>query len=259
MTPIDLFRIAMGSDVWTFTSASVEQSYNNELYRPIAILRGEFEQRNEISRNALELTIPLDHELAISLLTSFAEQSVTCTVFTKRDALVDVSWKGRLASVRPEEAGVKLIMESVFTSMRRPGLRARFQKSCRHALYGRGCFLDPEDFAVAATIDDMTGNALQIPEALLQADGYYTGGMLRSPDTTLSFIINHVEDIITLQRVPYPLQVEFETSGPGVAVTLYPGCDHSRATCLAKFNNLNNYGGFDFIPEKNPVGGTSIV
>lgn len=259
MTPVDLFRIVMSPDVWTVTSASEEQFHNGELYRPVPSFRGEFEQKSEISRNSLELTLPLDHELAISLLTSFSEQIVTMTVFTKRDVLIDVSWKGRLASSTPEEAGLKLVFESIFTSLRRPGLRARFQKSCRHALYGRGCLLDPEDFAVAGTLDDLEANVLIVPEAGLVTNGFYIGGMLRSPDSTLSFITDHAAEAITLQRVPYSLLTEFAESGPGVAVTLYPGCDHSRMTCLAKFNNLNNYGGFDFIPEKNPVGGTSIV
>jgi hypothetical protein len=30
------------------------------------------------------------------------------------------------------------------------------------------------------------------------------------------------------------------------------GCDHSVSTCAARFGNLANYGGFPFIPTKNP-------
>jgi len=30
------------------------------------------------------------------------------------------------------------------------------------------------------------------------------------------------------------------------------GCDHSVSTCAARFDNLANYGGFPFIPTKNP-------
>jgi hypothetical protein len=45
----------------------------------------------------------------------------------------------------------------------------------------------------------------------------------------------------------------------GVPLTLYPGCDHLKATCLAKFDNLPNYGGFPYIPARNPLDGRSIV
>ena len=39
---------------------------------------------------------------------------------------------------------------------------------------------------------------------------------------------------------------------PGTEVLLTVGCDHSTATCAARFNNLDNYGGFPAIPSKNP-------
>ena len=38
----------------------------------------------------------------------------------------------------------------------------------------------------------------------------------------------------------------------GDAVTLYAGCDHTAATCLAKFDNLVNFGGCPAVPEFNP-------
>lgn len=41
----------------------------------------------------------------------------------------------------------------------------------------------------------------------------------------------------------------------GDVVSMVRGCDHSSATCKAKFNNFDNYGGFLFIPTKNPYDG----
>ena len=34
----------------------------------------------------------------------------------------------------------------------------------------------------------------------------------------------------------------------GDAFTVYPGCDHTSATCRAKFNTLTNFRGFPFVP-----------
>jgi hypothetical protein len=44
----------------------------------------------------------------------------------------------------------------------------------------------------------------------------------------------------------------------GTTVTLFPGCDHTLATCSGKFSNTANYGGFPFMPTKNPFGGDPI-
>ena len=39
---------------------------------------------------------------------------------------------------------------------------------------------------------------------------------------------------------------------PGETVSLYPGCDHTLQTCHGRFNNAENFGGFPWIPRRNP-------
>lgn len=259
MSSIDLFRIVMDAQVWTMTSAEKAQTYGGERYVPTAIDRGETEQKNSLAKADLDVTLPLDHPLSEILLTTLYDQIVSLTLFNNDGTTVSVVWKGRLASIKPDMNKLSMSFESIFTSLRRPGLRARFQKSCRHALYHRGCTLDPEDFATAATLDSITGNVLDVPEASGEADGYFRGGMIRAANGTLAFVIEHTGTLLVLQRMPPALVDQFADEGAGTAITLYPGCDHTRATCIAKFDNLLNYGGFDWIPSKNPMGGSSIV
>ena len=38
----------------------------------------------------------------------------------------------------------------------------------------------------------------------------------------------------------------------GQKVRLYPGCQHTLTICATRFNNLENYGGYPFIPLDNP-------
>ena len=89
------------------------------------------------------------------------------------------------------------------------------------------------------------------------------------PDGGLRFVLRHEGASLLLSR-PVSLTVaqDIADSGygmnygnlyGGVPVTLYPGCDHSRVTCISKFDNRPNYGGFDEIPTRNPMDGSSIV
>jgi hypothetical protein len=48
------------------------------------------------------------------------------------------------------------------------------------------------------------------------------------------------------------LSYPFAGLGVGDTVTLRKGCDHSFATCKAKFSNGERYGGFPIVPDKNP-------
>lgn len=257
----ELFRIAVESDVYTFAS-SVDQIYDSgtgdEFYEKIAISRTEIESKKELTKASVTVEIPLDHPLAKFMLITYFEQSVTMTIFEDVDGVVTVFWKGRLANIQPANRLLSLIFESVFTSLRRPGLRATFQRTCRFALYGKGCNLNPTAFEVTSTLSAISSNDLTVPDAADEVDGFYVGGMLGAPDGSLSYIIGHVGATITIQRVSKSLLSAFALTGAATAIKLYPGCDHSRGTCHAKFNNVINYGGFDWIPSKNPFAGSIV-
>lgn len=260
-TQTELYRFSEQDEPlpWLYTSGDEEVTYNLETYEPSAIKRSEVESRNEMSRANLDVTVPLTEAAGIKWLTDNGERIVTLTIFQRnRAGVYKVAWKGRLAGIVPGMDAITLKMESIFTSLRRSGLRARYQRSCRHPLYGRGCNLDAEDFAVAGSATAMAGTVVTVAAADAFDDGYFVGGMLRSPDGILSFIVNHVGSLLYLQRLSYSLQLA-EAGGFPFDVTLYPGCPHNRAACNDKFDNLPNYGGFDFIPQKNPMGGSSIV
>lgn len=268
MKPVELYRMTMGSQVWTFTSSDSDVIYNGELYSSVSIGRGGIESKNELSKATLEVRLGIQHSLSKILMRSYLEQVVSLTLFIQTSFGTETAWKGRLSSLKPNNTALVMAFESVFTSLRRPGLRARYQKSCRHALYGRGCNLDPESFVISGLARTVSGVTVEVPEAGIKPDSYFLGGMLRAPDGLLGYIVGHSGAIVTLQRPLASLITAFNESGygrnyggdyGGLEVKLYPGCNHLRATCKDTFGNLLNYGGFDWIPTKNPMGGSSIV
>lgn len=265
-TKTELYRFSEQATglVWRYTSGNEVVMYDDDgtgakAYTPVSIARSEAEIKTELARANIEIELPLTNELSIRWLRDNGEKIVSVTIFQReRGGTFNVVWKGRLVSLIPNMTQMVLKMESIFTSLRRPGLRARYQRGCRHALYGRGCTLNPEAFASVGNITSVTGETFTIAEAATHPNGYFVGGMLRAPDGNLSYIVNHVGTLITIQRLSYSL-VSAIAAGLPVAIKLYPGCEHNRTACSSKFNNILNYGGFDFIPVKNPMGGSSIV
>ena len=261
--PIDLYRIATATKVWTLTGVDTGKAadaitYNsgsgNEYYVPIPISRGNIEQKNEIAKQNLEIVIPIDSDFAQFLFTTYVSEVVSLTVFTQRGVSYETSWKGRLVSYKFDGNKMQIVFESVFSGLRRTGLRASYQSVCRHALYGRGCNLAIESFATTSTMTARANNVVTVTAASAQPDGYYTGGLIRDPDQGLSYIINHAGAQLTLQRLSKSL-----LGALPMTVKIYPGCNHSRVTCKNKFNNLVNYGGFDWVPKKHPTAGSSII
>lgn len=257
MKTVELYRFLQDGNVTTFTSADKAQTHNSETYDPVAIGRSTITQTGELSKDNLDVTMSLNNTSARFWMNGTSERSLGLTVFSKSVLGTNVMWKGRLAGVTPQQADVKFTFESIFTSMRRPGLRARYQRTCRHPLYGNRCGVNKEAYAVALTATAVNGNVITIPDAAAEPEGDFFTGMLEAPDGTTRFIVAHAGALVTLVRPIATLTAAIQ--GGDTGVLLYPGCDRSRERCATRFDNLDANGSFPFIPHRNPFDGSSIV
>lgn len=259
----ELYRFVEGDSdaIYTMTSADTAEDYNGETYEPVVMGRDEVESKGEMTRENLTISFSLDNPTARKWFLSSLDFPLTVTVYSKDKAteITEVEWKGRLASVSPKKSEIEFTFESVFTSLRRMGLRQRYQVTCPHTLYGRGCKLDKEDFAISATVSNVVNAVVTVPGAAAYADGHFTAGMFEDMNGNLRYILSHVGSTLTLIRPMNALIDYAAENGYPISCRIFPGCSRTVDVCKARFNNLNNYGGFPFIPGKNPFGGSSIV
>ena len=254
--PYYRFLFVQGSTEYRYTTQPYIVGDSGGTWEPVPIDSSEITQSNEMAKDAVKLIIPSDNSFARLFLGGVPEQITSITIFRGDGAEEEFEyyWKGRVAGASVTGDMVTLECENIFTSMRRPGLRARYQKNCRHALYRRGCSLNDYDFAAAGVATSASGFLVTIQDLIDSSitDGYFTGGMIETGDGFLRYITNHSGTTLTLIRPFQALEDEVNGSAGTANVTLYPGCDHTRNTCKDKFNNLNNFGGFPWIPGKNP-------
>ena len=141
MRPHGLYRFVLGAEITTLTSYDKAIVYNTETYEPVAISRTGIDLKNELAKANIDVSMGLYEPIAREWMNYTSDQSLILTIFRQSDVGVDTIWKGRLAGIKPGLNDIKFTFESVFTSLRRPGLRARFTRACRHALYSSGCAL----------------------------------------------------------------------------------------------------------------------
>lgn len=272
--PYFLYQFVEGEQVWRFTSRaeawiSAGSDGAEILWEPAAVAHSDVVQTSEIERGRLKLVWPLSQPFARRFLAPMANTPITLTIFRGHEQVPGETvahWKGRVVGAEVEGSRILLTCESIFSTLRRAGVRAKYQRLCRHALYGRGCGLDIALSWLSGTATAATGNAVTIPEAAGQPNGWFRGGVLRF-GTQLGFITGHAGALLTLSR-PIPElaaaiaapEINPETGDPlPVFVDIAPGCDLRAGTCAGKFGNLLNFGGFPEIPGRNPFGGGSIV
>lgn len=255
--PVELYEFVQGLKRWAYCSGAEEVVRSGQTYTPYAVQRDRVKQSTDVFKNSIKLTFPRGNEFASQFL-GFAPEDVTSVTilrghYTDPDAQFVTYWKGRVLSAKATESRIELECEPIYTSIKRPGLRAKFEYSCRHALYGRGCGVNRETYKHEGLVVTVAGGLnVDVVGAGTFPDGYFSGGILIAPNRSSRFLVSHAGSVVTMSRPISGL-------APTQLVCLYPGCDHLRSTCDTKFNNLDNFGGFPWIPSRNPFDGSSIV
>lgn len=125
--------------------------------------------------------------------------------------------------------------------------RLLYQPSCRWTLFDAGCTLNKASFAHAVTIASVV-NGLTLNTTATDADGFYDLGTLTFTSGTLNGLSATIKKYLhTSGQVILHVPLN-GTPSNGDALTLYPGCDKTSATCNGKFANLINFGGEEFVP-----------
>ncbi|UTC27979.1 putative virion structural protein [Stenotrophomonas phage A1432] len=256
--PVELYEFTQGLQRWFYCSGADVVNRLGIDYAPSNIQRDRIKQSTDVFKNGIKLSFPRDNEFAVQFLGFAPELPTTVSIFrghySDPDKQFVIYWKGRLLSAKATDSKIELECEPVYTSIRRPGLRAKFEYGCRHVLYGRRCAVNQETYKFTGTVIGVTGGLVVAVAGIagVYPDGYFTGGVIYGADRAARFIVAHTGNNLTLSR---PL-----TSLVGaMTVTVYPGCDHLRTTCETKFNNLDNFGGFPWVPSRNPFDGSSIA
>jgi uncharacterized phage protein (TIGR02218 family) len=251
--PAELFKFSDGSASWFYCTGDVPIPYNGDVYIPATISRTATEASQEFGKSKLTIRLPHNLPLAQHLAAGFPNGPVTVTLFRTHvgSAQFITHWRGRVVSTTWRDVEASIVCEPVFTSLQRAGLRAVYQRQCRHALYSEGCGVNKNNFRLATVADTAINNQVFVLAAGLQSNNFFTGGMLKALGAS-RLIVAHSGTSLTLIS---PIPGIFG----GTPVEVFPGCDHTIATCGAKFNNTPNFGGQPWLPIKNPFSGDAIV
>lgn len=265
--PVELYRIVQGGSTWEFTNADRELVVAALTYSPESVERAPIEQGPEDDKAILNVTIRSDHPFALRFAPSTPGSLAFLTIQRYQfgdggTPEVITIYEGKVTSVSFEEdemvAVLAIIPEQAAAS--RPIPRFTYQNLCNHVLYDTGCKVDETDsrFRLTANVTafDPATNTATVPGAGAFGADWWVGGFMEiSGGDDVRMILDQTGDDLQL-LLPFPTPIV------GSSVTILAGCDHTIDTCDSKFDtpedtlsNVINYGGFAFVPIKNPYQG----
>nr|DAF45657.1 MAG TPA: minor tail protein [Siphoviridae sp. ctJ7x27] len=253
--PIELYQFELGTNRYYFTSADEDKTANNILYKHYNIKRSAVEQGQDVARSPITLTVSRN----IPFLDNFRASPPTSIIMLKvfryhEGERVSIPlWIGRVLNVKFTEHEAEIKGEPVFTSIKRPALRRRYQTTCPLVLYGGQCRLNKDNFCLTLSGVQVLDAVNITHPSFVAPNVSYGGGFLEYEydGTTERRFIQYQEG--AKLRLNLPLR-----GYTGQTMKVYQGCNHSLEACDKQFHNADNYGGQPFYPPKNPVSGTQI-
>ncbi len=252
--PVELYKFAQGNDDFLYTSAEDDITIGLDVYRAIPIRRTAPVQGAEDRDRDIQVVVPATDSFVQQYILVVPGQRATLTIQrfqrpTGTSELVLI-FKGIVQSVAFNKLGREAIISvlPIESATSRPIPRFTYMGLCNHVLYDARCKVVETnfDFFGTASAFDSATNVLTVPGLNAESDGFYDGGfVLFSSINDFRLILSHTGNDITL-LLPFPETVVGEN------VTVFAGCDHTLATCKTKFDNVLNYGGFQFVPTANP-------
>lgn len=262
--PVELYTFTIGANQFRFTSGQVDiQTATQGLFEAQPIQRGNLDATQDISKSSLTITGPNDlpfvRQYVLTPPSSIVNLLIQRFQVQDDDDEFVILYTGRVNNVafRSDDT-VEIRCESIYTTLRRPALRRYYQRNCPYRLYDSNtCRAIENQFIDTHTIFSINGLSVTYTDSNQRDPNYYTGGILRwtngdSLTAATRFVRSNESTGTVVLNAPLPL------AQSGNAITITAGCARNIIDCRDKFDNLANYGGFPFIPSKNPMNGTPI-
>ncbi len=249
--PIELYCFNRRDSFWTQTSANIVVVYDGKTYAPTLIRRGDIEASINTLKNLLDIEVDRTNDFAINYIYAPVDGIVTLTIYRGHAGSYVPYWKGTVLNVKFKSKTATITAGPKTNSLRRTGLMRKFGRRCGLPLYSSLCTVLKASNKVEGNVSTVSGVDVNSSAFGVKTDDWFVGGPFESGDET-RMIVYHVGNDIKLASSIRPLKV-------GDAFQAFAGCNHTSVICKHKFDNKLNYGGQEFIPDKNPFVGDPIT
>lgn len=250
----ELFRFTRGSaTVARYTSGETGRRLGDEDFVPATIHREAISASDERTGTAIRVTVSKDDPLVTAFKGAAPSEPMWLTIIAVHRGSENAAsvFYGQVEGVSFEGASAILNCEPAQRVLEQRVPRYLVQKICNHTLYDTSCSVLKTSFSLAGTVGSISADGKTITvSTITQANGWFAAGFLEF-GVQREFIEGQTGTSVTLLAAVPGLIV-------GSSITLYAGCDRLRDTCLTKFANLANFGGFPYVPNENPFD-TSLV
>lgn len=244
----ELYDFVFPSFTLYLTPYPVPVTYNYIEYTPCVMERDEiraekdeeraitisFATKEDTSLEFLNFNIP---RIYVKIMRYFIESNVAKTLFVGEGEIVGVNARLLVFKV------VDIL--SLHKSIVPPLIYSSY---CNNTLYDSRCLVPRVNHTYSTQVTTSgNGSILYSPLFSVVEENYFTYGIVEHINN-FRWITHHDKENGKIH-----LHIPFDINIDGKTVLVYAGCNKTPQCCRDRFNNLQNFLGFPYIPNKNPV------
>lgn len=244
---VTLYNITVGQRLYKYTSGEFDVQTATDLWEAHPIKRADL--GFDLTQNVLTLTVPSD-------LVPFDSFKAHVPILPIEVEVLEypsfgLMYKGNITGVsydaRTGVAKVTLGSTNTIDTVTCPN--RTFGKLCSLDLFDSMCGVNANSFKLSIPVTDLnwtSDNVFSHASVGGVVGGAFNSGYIVLNTGESQFIVSHVGDTITLLSPLFTLP-------ESTTIDIYYGCNKTEEDCANKFGNLPNFGGFPYVPIKNPV------
>lgn len=257
----NLYNFNYKGENFLFTDHDVKIISGDLTYEPVYINRNSIKGSNDQARSEVEITVGNNN--VISKLFRIFLPSDTITLIIKECHVSEPEntinlFYGEVVGCEINDDESTLTALPINVLLNTKSARQTYQSLCNHILYKDGCNLNIDNYKFSATVINLSSanSVIELSRTINFStvdtinDNYLRSGIIITSAGEYKTII----EVISQSDSGGSIKVltALNDIKIGDVVFLAPGCNRSSNHCKNKFNNFNNYRGFEFVPNRNP-------
>lgn len=232
----ELYLFKSGSQSVGFSPGVFSESWLGVTYIAAAISRTSLNLSGNLAKSQITFTLPNTDTFARGRVFDLPDVGWDVEIYDNYLLL----WSGRIIGATLAGTKITLVTDSSEKASSRNPTGARFAMHCWKNLYSATCGAVKTDFKTTLAVT-VSGTTVTLPGT--EPLNKYAGGIIEKAGESRRIINN--------SGTTLKLATPFRDNTDGDA-DLYLGCNLTSKDCT-KFNNLVNFGGFEYMPLLNPM------
>jgi uncharacterized phage protein (TIGR02218 family) len=255
-SPIELYKFTGTYNTYRITNRGQDVVNADGTYVSDSIRRGQASAGTQEDDDInMDVEIRASHPMVTEYAINEPPPSLRLEVFRVHPGDLNSTltiWDGEVISWNIKGRIAKLRVPSLFSFLfdgPLPGVK--YQAPCNHVLGDVRCGVDMTSVANSydTTVVSITANVIEVFDNPFEDGECDAGEMIYAVGGERKMITQNTQETFTLAT-------SFSGLTVGDTVTLRRGCDHAlNGDCVNRFSNSINFGGFPFVPNRNPYGG----